>query len=114
MPTICPARHGEADVVQHLRAVDAIAEGDMLEGDVAADRRQRRARRVEGRLRRGIEDVAEPRDRQPRLMEILPDLRQPQHRRADAAGQHVEGDQLADRQVAVDHELGAEIEDRRR
>ena len=86
----------------------------MLEGDLAADRRQRRARRAERRLGRGVEDVAQPRDRQPRLMEILPDLRQPQHRRADAAGQHVEGDQLADRQVAVDHQLGAEKQDRRR
>ena len=44
-------------------------------------------------------------------MEILPDLRQPQHRRADPAGQHVEGDELADRQAAVDDQLGAEIED---
>ena len=52
-------------------------------------------------------------DRQPRLVEILPDLRQPQHRRADAAGQHVEGDELADGELAVDHQLGAEIEHRR-
>ena len=44
-------------------------------------------------------------------MEILPDLRQPQHRRAHPAGQHVERDELADREAAVDHELGAEIED---
>ena len=29
---------------------------------------------------------------------------------ADAAGEHVEGDQLADRELAVDHQLGAEIE----
>ena len=28
--------------MQHFRAVDAVAEGDMFEGDVAADRRQRR------------------------------------------------------------------------
>ena len=85
----------------------------MLEGDVAADRRQRRAAGLEGRLGRRIEDIAEPRDRQPRLMEILPHLRQPQHRRADPAGQHVEGDQFADGEIAVDHQLGAEIQDRR-
>jgi hypothetical protein len=36
------------------------------------------------------------------------------HRRADPAGQNVEGDEFADRQVAVDHQLGAEIEDARR
>ena len=47
-------------------------------------------------------------------MEILPDLGEAQHRRADPAGQDVEGDEFADRQVAVDDELGAEIERRRR
>ena len=50
----------------------------------------------------------------PHLLEVLPELRQPQHRLRDPAGQHVEGDQLADRQLAVDHQLGAEIEDRAR
>ena len=43
-------------------------------------------------------------------MKVLPDLRQPQHRRTDPAGQDVEGDEFADRQAAFDHELGAEIE----
>ena len=37
-----PRRHVEADVVQHFRAVDAIAESDVLERDIAADRRQAR------------------------------------------------------------------------
>ena len=32
----------------------------------------------------------------PGLLEVLPELRQPQDRLDDAAGQHVEGDQLAD------------------
>ena len=36
-------RHLEADVLQDFRPVDAIAEGDMVELDVAADRRQPRA-----------------------------------------------------------------------
>ncbi len=44
-------------------------------------------------------------------MKILPELREAQHRRADPAGQDVEGHELADRQVAVDHQLGAAIED---
>ena len=39
-------RHVETDVVQHFRPIDAVAEGDMLEGDVAADRWQARARRM--------------------------------------------------------------------
>ena len=73
-------RNIEADIVQHLRRVDAIAESDMLESDLAADRRECGAPRTEARLRHGIEDVAEPRDRQTGLMEVLPDLRQAQHR----------------------------------
>jgi hypothetical protein len=43
-------------------------------------------------------------------VEVLPDLGEPQHRRADPAGQDIEGDKLADRQGAVDDEPGAEIE----
>ena len=34
-------------------------------------------------------------------MEILPDLRKPQHRRVDPAGQHVEGHEFADGQASV-------------
>ena len=44
-------------------------------------------------------------------MKVLPNLRETQHRRAHPAGQDVEGHELADRQAAVDHQLGAEIED---
>jgi hypothetical protein len=57
--------------------------------------------------------VAQPLDRQAGLLEVLPELGQPQHRRTDPAGQHVEGDELADAEVAVDHQHGAEIERRR-
>ena len=111
MPTTWPGDHAEADIVQHFRRVDAVAEGDMFEGDLAADRRQCGTPRTEARLRHGVEDVAQPSDRQAGLMEVLPHLRQAQHRHADASGQHVEGDEFADRQVAVDDQLGAEIED---
>ena len=112
MPTTWPGSTLKRHVVQHLGTVDAVAEGDVLEGDLAADRRQRGAAGIEARLRHGVEDVAEPIDRQAGLMEVLPHLRQAQHRRAHATGQHVEGDELADGQVAVDHELGAEVEHR--
>ena len=87
MPTTWPAGTLQTDVVQDFRPIDAVAEGDVLERDVAADRRQRGAARIVGGLGRRVEDVAEPRDRQARLLEILPDLRQAQHRRADPAGQ---------------------------
>ena len=112
MPTIWPGRDIEADIVQHFPSVDAIAEGDVVETDIAADRRQPRPRR---RVKVGSAVVLRMSpsrcDRQPRLVKILPDLRQTQHRRADPAGQHVEGDEFADRQAAFDHEPGAEIQD---
>ena len=114
MPTTWPAGTSRLTSCSTSAPSIAVAEGDMLERDIAANRRQRGARRVEGRLGRGVEDVAQPRDREARLVEILPDLGQPQHRPADPAGQDVEGDQLADAEVAVDDELGAEIQDRRR
>src|SRR5262249_58935870 len=66
-----PRRHFEADIVQDFRSVDAIAERDMVEFDRAADRREPRAPRRIGRLRRGVEHIAEPQDRQSRLMKLL-------------------------------------------
>ena len=100
--------------MQDFRPVDTIAERDVLEGDVAADGGQRHPAGVVDRLGRGIKDVAEALDRQARLMKVLPGLRQPQDGRADAAGQQVEGDQLADSEVSVDDELGPKIESARR
>ena len=73
--------------MQHLRPVGPVAEGDVLERDVAADRRQRGALRIVGRLGGGVQDVAQPRDREPRLVEILPELGQPQDRLADPPGE---------------------------
>ena len=46
-------------------------------------------------------------------MEVLPHLRQAQHRRGDPPGQHVEGDELADRERALDDQPGAEIKGQR-
>src|SRR6266702_3586651 len=83
----------------------------MIEGDFAADRRQRRAARTNRRLRTGVEDIAKPFDGKTRLVEVLPDLGEPQHRNAYAAGQHVEGDEFANGQVSLDDELGAEEQD---
>ena len=97
--------------MQHFRPVDAIAEGDVLEGDLALDRRQRGARRIECRLRRRVENVAQALDRDPRLMEILPDLRNPQHRRAHPPGENVERDELTHAEIAVNDHLGAEEQD---
>ena len=60
------------------------------------------------RLGRRVEDVAQPVDRDTRLVKILPDLRQPQDRLRHAPRQHVEGNQFADGQLAVDDLLCAE------
>ncbi len=97
----------EGDVAQHLRAVGAVAEGDPLQGHAAGDGRQVAARGRD-RLDRRVQDVAQPRHRQPRLLEVLGQLGQAQDRPGHLAGQHVEGDQFAHRQVALDHQPGAE------
>jgi hypothetical protein len=41
-------------------------------------------------------------------VKILPNLREAKHRGAHPPGQHVEGDQLADREIAFDYELWPE------
>ena len=103
MPTTCPAGTSKLTSCR-IRAVDPIAERDVIELDVAVDRAAD-APPAACRLDRGVEDVAQPFHRQARLVKVLPDLDQPQHRRTHPPGQHVKGDQLADRQVAVDDEL---------
>ena len=69
----------------------------MVEPDVAADRRQPCTPCHVGGLGSGIEDVAQPRDRQACLVKILPNLRETQYRRAHAAGKDVEGHEFTDR-----------------
>lgn len=64
------------------------------------------------RLRRGVQDVAQSPDRDPELLEVLPQPCQPQHRRGDAPGQHVEGDELAHRHAALHHPPRAEPQHR--
>src|SRR5690242_8583319 len=84
----------------------------MLECYLTANWRQRGARRTKARLRYRVENVTQPIDRKASLMEVLPHLRQAQHRHTDARRQHVEGHQFTDGQIAVDDLLGTEIEDR--
>ena len=63
---------------QDLLSVNPISKADVLEHNVAADRRQRRARLVENRLGGRVEDVTQSVDRDARLVEVLPDLGKPQ------------------------------------
>src|SRR5262249_56056002 len=104
----------EANMVQDFLAIDTIAKRNVIEFDTPADRRKPCASGRIGRLRGRVEDVAQPRDRQPRLVEILPKLGEPQYRRAHPSSQKIEGDEFADGEVAVDHEPGAAIQDARR
>ena len=101
----------QIDSLEDFRSIDAVAERHPLERHGAADRRQRRARGVEAWFRRRVEDVAEPLDGKTGLVEILPHLSEPQNRRADPAGEHVEGDELADGEVAGDDKSRAEVKD---
>ena len=66
---------------------------------------------MDDRFRPRVENIAEPLDGEARLVKLLPDLSNPQHRHAHPAGQHVEGHQFSDGEVAVDDELGAKEKD---
>ncbi len=107
-----PGRNVEVDVAQHLGAVDPVAKGHMLQRHLAAQRRQGGLAGTVGRLRARVENVAEAFDRDARLVEVLPDLGEPQHRRADAPGEDVEGDELADGQIVVHDQPRTEKEHR--
>src|SRR5579864_8202231 len=94
----------KTDVMEDFRPVDAITKPDMIECNRPPDRREHSTTNAGSRLRAGIENVPEPFDRQAGLMEILPDLRDTQNRRAHAARQHVEGHQSADRKISLDNQ----------
>jgi len=53
------------------------------------------------------EDVAQPGDRDTGLLEIRPELGHAHDGLGDAAGEHVEGDELAYRQFVLHHQVGA-------
>ena len=65
-------------------------------------------------LGRRVQHVAQALDRDLHLLEVLVELGQAQHRGGHLGRDHVEGDERADRQFAVDHRLGAEEHQQRR
>jgi hypothetical protein len=103
----------ERDIVQDFGAIDAVPEGHVIQRDIPLDRGQRGARGIVGRLGGGVEDVAEPCNRHAHLVEVLPHLRQAQHRLVHPHGEDIERDELAHGEAAVDHEMRAEEQDRR-
>src|SRR4051794_24661942 len=95
------------------RTIDSISEVDVIKDHLSLDWRQRGATRIKRRLRRGIQNVPEPGNRYPRLMKILPELRQPQHGLRHTSREHVEGDEFADAELALDDEVRAEVKRQR-
>ena len=76
--------------------------------------RRQRGRALRHRLHRRVQDVAQPVYGDADLLEVLEQLRQPQHRLGQLPGDHVEGDQLAHRHLVGDHRLRPKIDDGRR
>ena len=102
----------ERHVFQNVRGAGAISEADVAELDRSAGGRRRKPHQRR-RLGRRVEDVAQPLDRDLDLLEVLPDLREAQDRLHRLRSDHVEGDERADAEFAVDHRLGPEQQDRR-
>ena len=98
--------HRQVHPVQHRLRVGAVAEGDVLQRHVAAHARHR-AGALRPQFGAGVEHVAQARHRDAGLLEVCPHLRDAHDRLRDAAGEHVERDELAHAQVAFDDQLRA-------
>ncbi|MNZ26465.1 hypothetical protein D3C78_436570 [compost metagenome] len=97
----------QTDAAQDFRAVRSVAEVHLVELDLPLERRQGATRGL-GQFGTSIEDVAQALHRDAGLLEVGPQLGQAHDRLGDTAGKHVEGDQLAYRKVAVDHQTRAQ------
>ncbi len=93
----------QADPAQHLGTVGPVAEMHLVELDSPVQTGQAAAVGERG-FRGCIEDVAKPLHGDPDLLEVGPHVGQTHDRLGDTRGQHVEGNQLADGQVALDHQ----------
>jgi len=97
---------GQTHPVEHQRPVVGIAELDVPEHDRALEvpKRHGAARHLRGR----VDDVADPLEREPRLLEVLPQVDKAQDGAAELRGEHLEGDELAHAQAVVEHEAHAD------
>ena len=93
----------EIQALKQERQILAIAELDVAKFNLAARTRQR-LRNDRIRLDRGIHDVCQAPHRNLRLLEILPETDDAQHRLRDPAGEHLKGDQHANGEIAVMHD----------
>ena len=101
-----PGGHGEADVLEHVRTVLAVAEADVFKGDVPVHRRFGGVGRV--LLDRGFENLAETVDGDARLAHFGDDAPKTAHRADEHRVIERERHELARRQVAVHARDGAE------
>ena len=85
----------------------------MLEVHLPLDGRQGHPVGVASLFRRRVEDVSQPANGDPDLLEVLPQAGKSEDRQSHPRGQHVEGNQLTDRQIPFDDETGADPERQR-
>ena len=111
-PITSPAAIERLTLLQRVRRVGTIAQRH-VRTSIAPRGGGKRQQVLRDRLGRRVEDVAEPGDRDLHLLEILPELRKPEDRLHDLAGDHVEGDELADGHRALDHRFRADEQDQR-
>ncbi|MDT4872413.1 hypothetical protein FQZ97_1075950 [compost metagenome] len=102
-----PSRDTEGHVRQHLCAIGLVGKAHSIKADLPLQRASSSAIGSGPGLRCGIHDGRQSLDGHTQLLNFLPQTRQLDDRRIDTAGQHIEGDQAADRQVSVNHLHGA-------
>jgi hypothetical protein len=106
MPMTSPGFHFQADAVQHRRRFRAVAECHLVQCDVAFELGQLGGAGG-GHFGAGVEDVAQAGHGDAGLLEVGPQLGHAHDGLAHALGEHIEGDELADRQLVVHHQMGA-------
>ncbi len=96
----------QGDALEHFQGIGPIPKVDIVERDATRDGRQ--AAPGGGGFGGRVEDVAQALDGNAGLLEIGPQLRQPHDGLRHAAGQHIEGDELADTQLSLDDQPGTQ------
>ena len=96
----------EAEALQSRCSLRSVAEGHLIERDLATDGWQLRC--MAGRhFGACVQHIAKARHRDASLLEITPHLRNAHDGLADTAGEHVEGDEHAHGQLPFNHEVRA-------
>lgn len=113
-PTVVPAGISQGNIPQDFRTIELIPEADTLKPHRPTNGRQAHLSRVEGGLRRGVDQIAQPLDGDPYLLEVLPELHRAQDWRDHSGREHLESDELPDRELAAHDEIRPGPENRQR